>query len=279
VPLGRNAFTLIELLVVISIIALLIAVFLPALQRVKGQSRAVVCQANLRQWGAAFAFYAEDNQGRFPGRPGDALWLVRGAVLGDGDPRAPFVYPYIRTEDIACCPTAVKPGRHSVFGAVAGPSVGPYRIEGTAGSTFEAWEITNPLPRFRGSYGINYSLFDHNFDMSLPVQTRVPWRGLDVFSLRNRARIPALLDCTGPLERFRDSTGPTWSGRGRGSCINRHDGHVNGLFLDWSTRRIGLKGLWTLEWNGQFDTANPWTTAGGVKPEDWPLWMKEFKDY
>jgi hypothetical protein len=54
---------------------------------------------------------------------------------------------------------------------------------------------------------------------------------------------------------------------------------VNGLFLDWSVRRVGLKELWTLKWNQSFNTANRWTLAGGVKPEDWPEWMMSFKDY
>jgi len=62
-------------------------------------------------------------------------------------------------------------------------------------------------------------------------------------------------------------------------CINRHNGHVNGLFLDWSVRKIGLKELWTLEWSRQFDTAGPFTRAGGVQPEAWPKWMRNFKDY
>jgi prepilin-type processing-associated H-X9-DG protein len=64
-----------------------------------------------------------------------------------------------------------------------------------------------------------------------------------------------------------------------GFCINRHDGYVNGLFLDWSVRRIGLKELWTLKWHSEYDTRGPWTKAGGVKPEDWPQWMRRFKDY
>ena len=51
------------------------------------------------------------------------------------------------------------------------------------------------------------------------------------------------------------------------------------LFMDWSVRKVGLKELWTLKWNRNFDTAGPWTKAGGVKPEDWPEWMRRFKDY
>jgi prepilin-type processing-associated H-X9-DG protein len=63
------------------------------------------------------------------------------------------------------------------------------------------------------------------------------------------------------------------------SCINRHDGYVNGLFLDWSVRKVGLKELWTLKWHREYNTGGPWTKAGGVGPEDWPAWMRSFKDY
>jgi prepilin-type processing-associated H-X9-DG protein len=66
---------------------------------------------------------------------------------------------------------------------------------------------------------------------------------------------------------------------GMGHCINRHDGGVNFLFLDWSVRKVGLKESWTLKWHGEYDTAGPWTKRGGVKPEDWPAWMQRFKDY
>jgi hypothetical protein len=62
-------------------------------------------------------------------------------------------------------------------------------------------------------------------------------------------------------------------------CLNRHNECVNALFLDWSARRIGLKELWTLKWGPRFDTRGPWTQAGGVQTEDWPKWMRTFKDY
>jgi prepilin-type processing-associated H-X9-DG protein len=63
------------------------------------------------------------------------------------------------------------------------------------------------------------------------------------------------------------------------TCFNRHNGGINCLFLDWSVRKVGLKELWTLKWHRQFDTSGPWTKAGGVQPEDWPQWMRKFKDY
>jgi hypothetical protein len=40
-----------------------------------------------------------------------------------------------------------------------------------------------------------------------------------------------------------------------------------------------LKELWTLRWHQEYQTRGPWTQAGGVKAEDWPEWMRSFKDY
>jgi prepilin-type processing-associated H-X9-DG protein len=61
-------------------------------------------------------------------------------------------------------------------------------------------------------------------------------------------------------------------------CINRHEGGINMVFMDWSTRKVGLKGLWTLKWHRQFNTGNCWTRAGGIEPEDWPHWMRRFPE-
>ena len=76
-----------------------------------------------------------------------------------------------------------------------------------------------------------------------------------------------------PPQENRGKTNMIWF------CINRHDGYVNSLFMDWSVRKVGLKELWTLKWHRNFNTSNRWTRAGGVRPEDWPEWMRDFKDY
>lgn len=63
---ARTGFTLIELLVVVAIIALLISILLPSLNRAREQVKATVCMANLRSMGQAFTMYAEEFKGVWP---------------------------------------------------------------------------------------------------------------------------------------------------------------------------------------------------------------------
>ena len=61
-----RGFTLVELLVVISIIALLIALLLPALGEARTAAKSSVCKSQLRQLAIAMTSYLNDNQGLYP---------------------------------------------------------------------------------------------------------------------------------------------------------------------------------------------------------------------
>jgi hypothetical protein len=252
----------------------------------------------LRQWGTVLALYAQDHEGHLPcNSDGSAgAWLLRGALLSfnNKDPNAPQDSLFhFRTKHIACCPVATRyypDNRDFSFPISSLPSfnVGPADIHlGSPDLSYPAWVIRAPAPPLVGSYGLNRFLFRPHFQSTL---TFVPpselSRGVDIFSLRSKANVPVVLDSAapygGPPAASVGPPSPSDGSFGKLSwpfCVSRHDHFVNTVFLDWSVRRIDLKELWTLKWFQDFDTNGPWTRAGGVKPERWPLWMRGLKDY
>lgn len=62
----RSGFTLVELLVVIGIIALLIAMLLPALNKARESARAVMCLNNMKQLATATIMFTNDHKGLMP---------------------------------------------------------------------------------------------------------------------------------------------------------------------------------------------------------------------
>ena len=91
-PSRRRAFTLVELLVVVGIIAVLIAMLMPALGKVRKHSREVKCAANLHTIGQALTMYTQA-YGYYPGAAVIrqlsaetwALWPVRLRQFTGGD--------------------------------------------------------------------------------------------------------------------------------------------------------------------------------------------------
>jgi prepilin-type processing-associated H-X9-DG protein len=281
--------------VVIAIIALLMAVLLPALSRVRRQAKAAGCQMHLKQWGTTLALFLEDRNGRLPQGQYAPLWILTGRSFGERIGtvvQPPGQYHPVRTKGMLC-PMATKPAEVSTGTGSGGDGAGvEYEYETAPGGTFRAWVLTEFKPEFRvsyGSYGFNGWLFRPPPDPCDPLDARLPLGTAiqsytDVFSLRHRDATPLLLDSRSHYGLPTADTPPPQSEESTRSsnmtpfCLNRHDGYVNCLFLDWSVRKVGLKELWTLKWHKDFNTMGPWTNAGG-RSGSWPYWMRNFKDY
>src|SRR5271168_3283906 len=83
---GSRGFTLTELLVVIGIIAVLIAILMPALSAAREHARRIKCMSNMRQMTAAWIMYANVNKGHFC----SSEWQL--VIPGKGPPYAGLSY-------------------------------------------------------------------------------------------------------------------------------------------------------------------------------------------
>jgi prepilin-type N-terminal cleavage/methylation domain-containing protein/prepilin-type processing-associated H-X9-DG protein len=177
-PVSAKGFTLVELLVVIGIIALLISILLPSLNKARETANRVKCASNLKQIGQAILLYANDNQGNYPrtvyigssagnwvpapnGGPNCMGYLVSGASgLGLTDPFSisdvavefttannvpQSLYLLLRTEDILS----------AVFTC---PSAGqtPDNYGGGANTALNQINFTNIASNLSYSYANNY---------------------------------------------------------------------------------------------------------------------------
>jgi prepilin-type N-terminal cleavage/methylation domain-containing protein/prepilin-type processing-associated H-X9-DG protein len=251
----KRAFTLVELLVVISIIALLLSVLMPALSKAKKQAKATVCMSTLHQWGAVFLAYTTANNGSFHPGWGDVAPdydLVRRSHWMD------CLKPYYQDEKMALCPSATNPdirlGRYGTWGPEADTE----------------WYPTG----FYGSYGLNAWVCNPPADW--PVVKKMPrrnnWKTINV---KRASNIPVFMDSCHFRHWPRETDIPTWlenEGIVNGMAaftVNRHEGKINAVFMDWSVKRIELRKLWQLKWHRSF------ITSRGPAEDEFPLWMKK----
>jgi len=266
----RKAFTLVELLVVIAIIALLMAILMPALNRVKAQAKRTACLAMLKQWGLMFAMYCESNDDHF--FSGEFKGSRSG--MGSGMFWRECMRPFSKDEKMWCCPQAVNPHR-------AGIPQGDW--------SHVAWEVGGDV----GSFGLNGWIL--NLPWAKTAEGRADgwgrgpanWHWYTPYQA-NADNIPVFTGSwwVDSWPRETDNPPPTAAGPGdtpgtnemNRVCVDRHDGFVNCLFMDWSARSVGLKELWMLKWSKGYNINGLWTKPK-VTAAMWPQWMKHYKDY
>jgi len=264
----RKGFTLIELLVVISIIALLMSILMPSLGRARNQGRSVVCRSNLRNWGVAAIGYADDNRGQLVAEYDAAIWVY------ELKPYMGYTDEKTRGKDVSLCPSASKSRNQPGGGPGPGHGQGPLSAWGLYGGD-------GYLSGMTGSYSINSWIYNVTFrDMDGTSELRKQW---GTFNVKGGHEIPLIggnyrYACY--PEAWDDppefEVGAEYVGLGS-FAVNRHNGFINMVFLDGSTRNVGLKELWILKWHKEWqaDYATR-TSRAGIQ---WPEWMRNFKDY
>jgi prepilin-type N-terminal cleavage/methylation domain-containing protein/prepilin-type processing-associated H-X9-DG protein len=168
----RKGFTLVELLVVIGIIALLISILLPSLNRARETANRVKCGSNMRQIGQAIQLYCNENKGNYPrtsytpGTAATGTWdATNGVATAD-----PFVtnitindvvkpmFLLIRTQDITpevfICPSSND--EKDTYGTAAGESA-QWKVTFSKTNNL-SYSMANPYPdanAVNNSYKLN----------------------------------------------------------------------------------------------------------------------------
>ena len=244
----RPAFTLVELLVVVGIIAVLIAILMPALGKARKQAAGVQCLSNVTQLVAAYTMYLNENKGRgfIYRREMDDYWI---------DQLRPF---HTNVDGLRFCP-ATQTLHPSGWGSAT-----EYWFKFRDGSYgFNGWLyrlVGNAHPEGIGSDGgIGYS--------------RGTWSPAQAFgryvrgTTQESARVPVFADCVWPNGWPRDidapppnlQSGPRLMGGGPPNepmlarfTVARHDKRISVGFLDGHAEHVELARLKALKWHEGF---------------------------
>ncbi len=245
----KKAFTLIELLVVISIIALLVSILMPALNKARRQAQTVVCMSNLKQWAICYEYYTSDWNDNFP------IYDSNNSNHSYIESLAKY---YHNIDDLRVCPAANKISQLNPTGQ---------QPESYFGSTSKAFQID--------AVNAEWANFSDNDPYYIGSYTENSWiRKRDGFTncwvkangLKKASTIPLILD-----GRWHDSwvtdeipTAPNpaneksfynhsnWDSI-RTFMMRRHNRGIQGAMADSSVANIEVEDLWTYDWHRSFD--------------------------
>ena len=272
----KGGFTLVELLVVIGIIAILIGILLPTLNRARRAARAAQCMSNVRQLGIGFLMYTNTFRRSIPfyqNSEEQGLWI--GQLRG----------VYSRIDASRTCPEAWEPFNTTT----------PVERTGTAFNCWGPATGSAVINKQTGSYGFNGWLYWFNTATppsrgqpvatpALPFTIGYPDPQRDWFKVpfaKRTAEIPVFGDsiwvdgwprpddevpinlnvgmylnsATGiPDQQYYTATGGRHMGRW---AIARHQMAINMVFADGHASSVPLRELWGLYWQPRWRTAVP----------------------
>ncbi|HUW18865.1 MAG TPA: hypothetical protein VMW16_06145 [Sedimentisphaerales bacterium] len=292
---SRADFTKKDVLIVLGCAVFLLANLGAVGSTGRRRAKEAVCLSNLHELGIAYKMFLTDRDGRF--QDSLASWVSTDDHL---------LWPYFQNEKLLLCPEAARPRQ--------GLSIPPQSgVQGVPGGKFNAsarwydsWDITwekvsPPGKWYLNSYGQNDYCTQNTSNVRGPCATGeyayLPtpedggprcWGYVNALAIKNASYVPLVLDAAGGGTPTEVDQPPQYDGQLyyampmnineiRNFCLNRYNGAVNSVFLDFSARKVGLKQLWLLQW------CRGWGCPTVIPlPTSWNNpnhWMYGFKNY
>ena len=283
-----RAFTLVELLVVIGIIAVLISILLPSLNKARRAARAVQCASNIRQLVMAEIQYFTNNKYHF-----SPYYNGSGGTLFQIEWMQQINRP-LEMNKLRLCPEASTPnpeyiGQWNKANNTPNMPGGAFCNWGPGGQALTYYENTADLTKktgLEGSYGYNgYCLREHpsgNNGTLAGASQAGNLKYLWVPPFKKTAEIPIIFDAVWPTAWPKDPVQAAAIGRagegvpgnlylpGNGAngmdignnwkrvVMARHGMAINVGFLDGHVTKVELPELWNLAWHGPSKGADAW---------------------
>ncbi|MBN2843556.1 MAG: prepilin-type N-terminal cleavage/methylation domain-containing protein [Sedimentisphaerales bacterium] len=275
----KQGFTLIELLVVITIIALLVSILMPALNKARAQAKDIVCRSNQGQIAKAIAVFAASNNDKlFAFDYGEKFWFRKIAKIlgektysnnpnasGDGGVAELGICPMTKIVHLEANETISEPAWNETW-AMATNEYLPNTTTPTTGEVV-------------GSYGINCWLLED------PARSYAPYSGRSIYQYWSGTTIdrtkyyspysqakgdvplvfdsfrmdawpedvgvrPVIAGVTDQTKQYTTDSAPADSFKR--ICVDRHGKAINMGFVDGHVDKVMLEELWSFKWNKKF---------------------------